>query len=165
MITRRQIEKNCFRVAPMMPQRLRIAMVVLLSLACVAAAQATEATTDKWEAPPDAAAKANPEAQNPGAPAAGRKLFMHACVTCHGEDGSGGSNTGAADLHRAETQGQSDGALFWKITNGNTANGMPSFAALPETGRWDIVTFLRTLKESTRDGSGDSKGNEKGAVH
>jgi mono/diheme cytochrome c family protein len=62
------------------------------------------------------------------------------------------ANTAAADLCGAETQGQSDGALFWKITNGNTANGMPSFAALPEAGRWDIVTFLRTLKEPNGSG-------------
>jgi len=137
----------------MMPKNLIITTVALLSLVCVAAEQAAKANTDKWDAPPEAAAKANPEAQNPGAPAAGRKLFMHACVNCHGEDGSGGSNTGAADLRRGETQTQSDGALFWKITNGNTANGMPSFASLPEASRWDIVIFLRTLKDSSGDNS------------
>jgi hypothetical protein len=30
---------------------------------------------------------------------------------------------------------QSDGALFWKITNGNPDRGMPSFSKLPELQR------------------------------
>jgi hypothetical protein len=53
-------------------------------------------------------------------------------------------------------QEQSDGALFWKISNGNTPAGMPSFASLPETDRWDVVTFLRTLKDSAGNGSAGS---------
>jgi|SRR5580692_5161743 mono/diheme cytochrome c family protein len=118
----------------------------MLFLIGLTGAQPLQATPDKWQAPPDAAAKPNPEARNSAAPATGRKAYMHACVTCHGDDG-GGQNNGAADLRSAEVQSQSDGALFWKITNGNTSEGMPSFASLPETERWDIVTFLRTLKQ------------------
>jgi len=84
---------------------------------------------------------------------------MRTCVGCHQEDGSG-KDTGAANLRSPEVQAQSDGALFWKITNGNSEAGMPSFASLPETDRWDVVTFLRTLKDSGgngSEGSGDSK--------
>jgi mono/diheme cytochrome c family protein len=120
--------------------------VGILCLMCLTDAQPLQARPDKWQAPPEAAAKANPEAKNPAAPAVGRKAYMHSCVTCHGEDGAGGNN-GAANLRSTEVQSQSDGALFWKISNGNTSEGMPSFASLPETERWDIVTFLRTLKQ------------------
>lgn len=130
----------------MRPKVVGVAMVVLVGLACLAIAQTVNAAADKWQAPPDATAEPNPEANNPAAPAAGRKSFMHVCVNCHEEDGRG-ENAGAADLRSAGVQSQSDGALFWKITNGNTTNGMPSFAALPKTERWDIVIFLRTLKE------------------
>jgi len=49
-------------------------------------------------------------------------------------------------------QQQSDGALFWKITNGNLGRGMPSFSALPEAQRWQLVLFLRRLT-----GAGKSK--------
>jgi hypothetical protein len=36
--------------------------------------------------------------------------------------------------------------LFWKITNGNTDRGMPSFSKLPELQRWQLVLYLRTLR-------------------
>jgi hypothetical protein len=42
-------------------------------------------------------------------------------------------------------QQQSDGVLFWKITNGNTRRGMPSFSKLPELQRWQIVLYIRRL--------------------
>ena len=120
--------------------------LILVGLLWMAAAQSPLAVSTKWEPPPDAAAKPNPEAKNPDAQANGRRSFMRLCINCHGEDGKG-ERPGAANLRSADVQNQSDGALFWKITNGNTTNGMPSFAAVPETNRWDMVTFLRTLKQ------------------
>jgi len=42
-------------------------------------------------------------------------------------------------------QVQSDGALYWKITGGNTRGGMPTFSFLPELQRWQLVMHLRTL--------------------
>ncbi len=52
----------------------------------------------------------------------------------------------SADLQLPVVQEQSDGTLFWKITNGNTGRGMPSFSKLPELQRWQIVLYIRTLK-------------------
>jgi len=141
------------------PKPLIIAALAFISLVCLGIAQTDNPPAKKWEAPADAAAKPNPEAKNPDAQAVGRKLYMRTCVGCHQEDGSG-KDTGAANLRSPEVQAQSDGALFWKITNGNSEAGMPSFASLPETDRWDVVTFLRTLKDSGgngSEGSGDSK--------
>src|SRR5690242_17974688 len=134
-------------------------IITFASLVCLGIAQTAKPPGDKWEAPADAAAKPNPEAKNPDAPVAGRKLYMRTCVGCHEEDGSG-KDTGAANLRSPEVQAQSDGALFWKVSNGNTAAGMPSFASLPETDRWDVVTFLRTLKDANgtgAEGSGQGK--------
>jgi mono/diheme cytochrome c family protein len=112
----------------------------------MATAHSAPVASTKWEAPPDAAAKPNPEAKNPDAQANGRRSFMRLCINCHGEDGSG-EILGAANLRSTDLRSQSDGALFWKITNGNTTSGMLSFAAVPETNRWGMVTFLRTLKQ------------------
>jgi len=44
-------------------------------------------------------------------------------------------------------QSQSDGALLWKITNGNVDKGMPPFSGLPEMQRWQIILYVRTLKQ------------------
>jgi len=144
------------------PKALILAAFALLAMVCLGIAQTAKPPAQKWEAPADAAAKPNPEAKNPDAPAVGRKLYMRTCVGCHEEDGSG-KDTGAANLRSPEVQAQSDGALFWKVSNGNTAAGMPSFASLPETDRWDVVTFLRTLKDSSDQGAPDSGSKKEGS--
>jgi mono/diheme cytochrome c family protein len=100
----------------------------------------------KWQAPPEAASRPNPLANRPETSAGGQKLFRRNCVECHGADGSGLARKHAADLQLSSVQQQSDGALFWKITNGNPDHGMPSFSKLPELQRWQLVLYLRTLK-------------------
>jgi len=99
----------------------------------------------KWQAPAEALARANPLAQKPEATAGGKKLFQRNCVECHGATGTGLEKKRAADLQLTAVQQQTDGALFWKITNGNTDRGMPSFSRLPELQRWQLVLYLRTL--------------------
>ncbi len=102
----------------------------------------------KWQAPPDAAAKKNPVGDKPEVVAGGKKLFMRHCAECHNEDGSGLQD--AANLQLPEVQKQTDGALFWKITTGNVKNGMPPFSRLSDDERWQIVSFLRTLKPASQ---------------
>ena len=99
-----------------------------------------------WRSPVEAATRLNPLASKPATAAGGRKLFIRNCVECHGKDGTGMETKHSADLQLPIVQQQSDGALFWKITNGNASRGMPSFSKLPELQRWQIVLYLRTLK-------------------
>jgi mono/diheme cytochrome c family protein len=96
-----------------------------------------------WQPPPEAVNRPNPLARQPEAAAGGRKLFLRNCAQCHGEAGQGLKK--AADLHLPVVRNQTDGALFWKISNGNPAHGMPPWSRLPESQRWQIVLFLRTL--------------------
>jgi mono/diheme cytochrome c family protein len=98
-----------------------------------------------WRASEEAAARKNPLAEKPELAAGGRKLFKRNCVECHGDSGQGLKK--AADLQLPVVQDQSDGALFWKITNGNPDRGMPSFSGIPELQRWQLVLHLRTLKQ------------------
>lgn len=100
----------------------------------------------RWHAPPEAAARPNPLASRPDTAAGGEKLFRRNCVECHGENGTGIAKKNSADLQLSVVQQQSDGALFWKITNGNADRGMPSFSRLPELQRWQLVLYLRKLK-------------------
>ena len=99
-----------------------------------------------WRAPVAAVSKPNPLAAKPQVAAGGKKLFLRNCAECHDKDGGGVIKKHAADLQLPVVQGQSDGALCWKITNGNPDRGMPSFSRLPELERWQLVLFLRTLK-------------------
>lgn len=103
-----------------------------------------------WRPPSEAAARANPLASKPQAAAGGRKLFIRNCVECHGSDGAGIAEKHAADLQLTIVQSQSDGTFFWKITNGNSRRGMPSFSKLPELQRWQIVLYIRTLVHNSQ---------------
>jgi mono/diheme cytochrome c family protein len=102
-----------------------------------------------WQAPGNAASRPNPLTQRPEAAAGGQKLFHRNCVECHGDNGSGLVKKHAADLQLPVVQQQTDGTLFWKITNGNPDRGMPSFSKLPELQRWQIVLYLRSLKSDS----------------
>jgi mono/diheme cytochrome c family protein len=111
-----------------------------------------------WKAPPEAAARPNPLAGKPEATGGGRKLFRRECTECHGQDGSGIGRKHSANLQLPAVQQQSDGTLFWKISNGNPDRGMPTFSKLPELERWQLVLFLRALKApaASRDESPSS---------
>jgi mono/diheme cytochrome c family protein len=96
-----------------------------------------------WVAPAEQASRRNPLALRTDAVAGGAKLFRQRCSTCHSEDGRGTAR--APDLTQPDVQAQSDGALFWKISSGNTHHGMPTFSFLPESQRWQLVLQLRAL--------------------
>lgn len=102
-------------------------------------------TDAAWKVPPRAAARRNPLAGKPEAAGGGRKLFLRECVECHGQEGLGLEHKHSANFSLPAVQQQSDGSLFWKITNGNPDRGMPSFSKLPELQRWQLVLHLRTL--------------------
>jgi mono/diheme cytochrome c family protein len=100
----------------------------------------------EWRAPAEAVARRNPLVARPELAAGGKKLFLRNCVECHGRDGEGMEKKHSADLQLPPVQEQSDGILFWKITNGNANRGMPSFSKIPELQRWQIVLYIRMLK-------------------
>jgi len=143
------------------PKASAIVIVAFASLLGMAQDPSANSAKGKWEAPSDAAAKPNPESEKPEARATGRKMFIRTCARCHQEDGSGQSE-GAPNLRCPQVQSQTDGTLFWKITNGNTKAGMPPFDFLQEDERWDIVVYLRTLKDASCDKSDGTKGDTKG---
>jgi mono/diheme cytochrome c family protein len=86
----------------------------------------------------------NPYAGQSAAAAAGSRLYATNCGACHGTKGSG---TGTIPrLSEGPAQSAADGEVFWFITTGATDNGMPSFSSVPERQRWQIVTYLKSLK-------------------
>jgi len=86
----------------------------------------------------------NPYAGQPTAAVAGSRVYATNCSSCHGIKGRG---TGSIPpLSEGPTQSASDGEVFWFITTGAVDNGMPSWASLPARQRWQIVTYLKSLK-------------------
>jgi len=95
-------------------------------------------------APASSAQLKNPYAGQLAAAAAGSRLYATNCGSCHGIKGRG---TGSIPpLSEGPTQSASDGEVFWFITTGAPDSGMPSWATLSERQRWQIVTYLKSLK-------------------
>jgi glucose/arabinose dehydrogenase len=105
-------------------------------------------------APPSSVELKNPYAGQHAGVAAGSKLYTMNCGSCHGIGGRGTGNIPA--LSQGPTQSASDGEVFWFITTGSVNNGMPSWASLPEQKRWQIVAYLKSLKNSPSAQKGES---------
>jgi mono/diheme cytochrome c family protein len=92
--------------------------------------------------PASAPEQVNPFGESPDAVAAGRKLFLRHCAACHGDDGKGGRRGPSLDSRRMRQA--SPGALFWFLTNGRLAAGMPEWSRLPAARRWQIIAYLQS---------------------
>jgi len=84
--------------------------------------------------------------------ASGAALYRESCAACHGSKGAGDGLAGLAlprppsDLRAPHTAQHTAGDLFWWLTNGIPAAGMPGFGArFTEEQRWDLINFLRAL--------------------
>jgi glucose/arabinose dehydrogenase len=89
----------------------------------------------------------NPYAGQKAAATAGSRLYAMNCGSCHGIGGRGTGNIPA--LSQGPTQSAPNGEVFWFITTGSVNNGMPAWESLSEQKRWQIVTYLKSLKNSS----------------
>ena len=106
----------------------------------------------EWKAPASADAKKNPLTADAATIAAGKAVYVKECQSCHGKKGKGDGPSAkdldipAGDFSKATMQSQSDGALFWKTSEGRKP--MPSFKKkLTEEKIWQTVIYMRTLKQ------------------
>ncbi|MBV36902.1 MAG: cytochrome c class I [Rickettsiales bacterium] len=125
-----------------------IVLTVLLILLAVPSGHAQ----DEWKAPESADKIVNPVKGDASATASGKRTYRMLCVICHGAKGKGDGMGGAGltpkptDLTNADVQAQTDGALFWKLTKGRPP--MAAYeTALPEKKRWELINYIRTLKQ------------------
>jgi mono/diheme cytochrome c family protein len=131
-----------------------IVIVTLLAFGVspVSAQESRVAATnnEKWnyaeltKVPEKARSRRNPLENEPDAAAAGGKLFERHCAECHGKKAEGRKR--APSLLRDEVQQAAPGTLFWVLTNGVVWHGMPVWSKLPESQRWQIVSFLKSFK-------------------
>jgi glucose/arabinose dehydrogenase/mono/diheme cytochrome c family protein len=94
-------------------------------------------------APESAKQTKNPLQDQPKAVAAGRQLFTHNCARCHGWRAEGKGEIPA--LVDGALESVTPGELFWFITRGAPENGMPSWKKLPQSQRWELVSYLKSL--------------------
>lgn len=94
-------------------------------------------------APESAKQTKNPRENQPQAITAGRRLFTHNCARCHGWRAEGAGEM--PSLVDGALESVTPGELFWFITRGAPANGMPAWKKLPESQRWDLVSYLKSL--------------------
>ena len=125
-------------------------LIITLSLMSVFGLifSAVATTDDAWTAPARASAKKSSVAADATSIARGKAVYTAECFTCHGGSGKG-DGPQAKDLEKnpgnlTKLQGQSAGALFWKVSEGKTP--MPTFSSkLTEQQRWDVVNYIETL--------------------
>ena len=97
-------------------------------------------------APADAQKVNNPYKGQAKAAVAGKAVYTRNCGACHGIGGKGTGNV--PPLVGGAVQSAPAGAIFWYITRGDQDNGMPSWAAMPEQQRWEVISYVQSLKDA-----------------
>ncbi|TAK45753.1 MAG: c-type cytochrome [Saprospiraceae bacterium] len=108
-----------------------------------------------WTAPASAKAVKNPVPSDAASLAAGKKAFEKECVSCHGKKGKG-DGPNAATLEKAPASllsdrvaSQTDGEIFWKITEGKKPMSSAK-KTLTEEQRWQVVNYVRQLSADAK---------------
>lgn len=126
--------------------------MTILSFLLLAGYNSIQAQAKKWIVPQAAMNVKNPLADNAASINIGRTLYKTQCSPCHGDKGKGDGPAAAALTpkpadHTSEAlQAESDGSLFYKISEGRKP--MPSFKnTLTEDQRWALINYIRTLSK------------------
>jgi len=142
-------------------KRNRKLVIVLLSCAIFGVAFA-----DEWKAPSRAAKRKNPIAADDKSVADGKAVYTKECLSCHGATGKGDGPaakdlaTKPGDLSNPKVWNETDGELFWKVTEGKKP--MPTFAKLlNDDQRWNAINFIRTLAPRPANSSTAPEGASK----
>ncbi len=106
-----------------------------------------------WPVPDAAKNKKNTVASNAESINAGKALWGTHCKSCHGTKGLGDGpkaaqlNTECGDFSKTDFQAQTDGSLFYKVSQGR--EDMPAYKTkIPDQNDiWNLVNYMRTLKK------------------
>jgi mono/diheme cytochrome c family protein len=136
---------------------LMISAALAFALAAPLIAAQKESSAPAWKgdssvyaalakAPRKAVLRRNPMEGDHDAAAAGANLFDQHCAECHGELAEGGRK--GPSLRADPVRQATPGTLFWLLTNGVVRRGMPVWSKLPEPQRWQLVSYLKSLKSA-----------------
>jgi cation:H+ antiporter len=100
----------------------------------------------RWEHVPAADhARANPIAGRADAVTSGAAAYREHCLSCHGAEARGDGRK-TPTLRGAQLRKATDGDIEWFLRQGEAGEGMPAWATLPESQRWQIVSYLRSIQ-------------------
>ena len=105
-----------------------------------------------WVIPPSTKELKNPLPSSPETLDEGEGLYNINCKGCHGPKGEGMGPVAvkfalpSIDISTPTVQSQTEGELFWKISNGKGA--MPAWnTILTDEDCWKLVTYIRTFRK------------------
>lgn len=126
-------------------------LIVVMVLMFFASHQITAQENNNWIAPAHSDSVKNPFVGNARATAEGKEIYNQMCVLCHGLKGKGNGQAGLslvkkpANFLALKVINQTDGNIFWKITNGKAP--MASYEELlTDDQRWKLVNYIRALE-------------------
>ncbi len=143
MSGRRVSEKFLIRWRGAM-QRRRNAFRAVASLGALIFCMALADGSWMQKVPADYHSKVNPYAGQAEAIAGGAKLFADHCAKCHGADALGRRKRPSLRSERVQVQATA-GDIFWLLKNGNLRRGMPTWSAMPEPSRWQVIAYVKSL--------------------
>ena len=88
----------------------------------------------------------NPYEGRTDAIAAGRLVYEEHCSKCHGENADGTNKRPSLKSARVQ-QEATEGDLHWLLVNGNMGRGMPSWSKLGDPQIWQVISYLRSLRQ------------------
>lgn len=107
---------------------------------------------DPWPVPDKYKNMPNPVKSDEASIANGKALYSQHCKSCHGTKGKGDGpkaaqlDTESGDFTKPDFQKQTDGAIFYKTSEGR--KDMPSFKKkiADQNDIWAVVNYMRTFK-------------------
>ena len=129
-----------------------ISILFTLMFVTVLMAFVPKTANDPWPVPDKYKNMPNPVKSDATSIATGKELYTQHCKSCHGTKGKGDGpkaaqlDTESGDFTKPTFQSQTDGAIFYKTTEGR--KDMPSFKKkIPDANDiWSVVNYMRTLK-------------------
>ena len=106
-----------------------------------------------WPVPDKNAKMANPVKADDESIKTAKEVWSKHCQSCHGKQGKGDGSkaaqlkTSPGDFTKADFQKQTDGGIYYKISEGR--DDMPAFKKkIPDAEEiWAVVNYIRTFKK------------------
>jgi mono/diheme cytochrome c family protein len=130
-----------------------MAKLILIGIAFFIVSTAVAQHKEPWNVPETAKNQKNPFTADNSSLLRGKRSYNVECLKCHGDKGKGDGiraekiDKQITDLGSVYVQSQSDGELFWKISE--SRRPMPlNKHTLTDDQRWDVINYIRSFKHN-----------------